>query len=162
MPVRIRGRAGATAEVSVGDGDPVAAHAEFQGGTLVVSCQGRTRRYVYAHTGTETGHGTAWLGRDGHTWALAEEEPVAGGPAGAGGGDGVVRSPMPGTVLAVKAATGERVRAGQPLLIVEAMKMEHTISAPADGVVAELTAAVGQQVGLDEALAVISPAEQAG
>ena len=162
VPVRIRGRAGATAEVSVGDGDPVAAHAEFQGGTLVVSCQGRTRRYVYAHTGTETGHGTAWLGRDGHTWALAEEEPVAGGPAGAGGGDGVVRSPMPGTVLAVKAATGERVRAGQPLLIVEAMKMEHTISAPADGVVAELTAAVGQQVGLDEALAVISPAEQAG
>ena len=109
-----------------------------------------------------TGHGTAWLGRDGQAWALAEEEPLAAGPADAGGGDGVVRSPMPGTVLAVKAAKGERVRAGQPLLIVEAMKMEHTISAPGDGVVAELTAAVGQQVGLDEALAVISPAEQAG
>jgi len=163
VPVRIRGRACATAEVSVGGADPVAAHAEFQGGALVVTCQGRTRRYVYAHTDTATGRGTtAWLGRDGHAWALAEEEPVAGGPAGAGGGDGVVRSPMPGTVLAVKAAKGERVRAGQPLLIVEAMKMEHTVSAPVDGVVAELTAAVGQQVALDEALAVISPAEQAG
>ena len=163
VPVRIRGRACATAEVSVGGADPAAAHAEFQGGTLTVTCQGRTRRYVYAHAGTATGHGTtAWLGRDGHAWALTEEEPPAAGPADAGGGDGVVRSPMPGTVLAVKAAKGERVRAGQPLLIVEAMKMEHTISAPGDGVVAELTAAVGQQVGLDEALAVISPAEQAG
>ena len=162
VPVRIRGRACATAEVSVGGADPVAAHAEFQDGVLMVTCQGRTQRYVYAHTGTATGHGTAWLGRDGQAWALAEEEPVAGGPAGAGGGDGVVRSPMPGTVLAVKAAKGERVRAGQPLLIVEAMKMEHTISAPVDGVVAELTAAVGQQVGLDEVLAVISPAEQVG
>ena len=162
VPVRIRGRACATAEVSVGGADPVAAHAEFQDGVLMVTCQGRTQRYVYAHTGTATGHGTAWLGRDGQAWALAEEEPVAGGPAGAGGGDGVVRSPMPGTVLAVKAAKGERVRAGQPLLIVEAMKMEHTISAPVDGVVAELTAAVGQQVELDEVLAVISPAEQAG
>ncbi|MGO8895424.1 MAG: acetyl/propionyl/methylcrotonyl-CoA carboxylase subunit alpha [Streptosporangiaceae bacterium] len=162
VPVRIRGRACATAEVSVGGADPVAAHAEFQDGTLMVTCQGRTQRYVYAHTGSATGHGTAWLGRDGQAWALAEEEPLAAGPADAGGGDGVVRSPMPGTVLAVKAAKGERVRAGQPLLIVEAMKMEHTISAPVDGVVAELTAAVGQQVGLNEALAVISPAEQAG
>ena len=64
---------------------------------------------------------------------------------------------MPGTVLAVKATRGERVRSGQPLLIVEAMKMEHTVSAPADGVLAELAAVVGQQVALDETLAVITP-----
>jgi acetyl-CoA/propionyl-CoA carboxylase biotin carboxyl carrier protein len=162
VPVRIRGRACATAEVCVGGADPGPARAEFQGGALVVTYRGRTQRYVYAHTGTATGHGTAWLGRDGYAWALAEEEPLAAGPADAVSGDGVVRSPMPGTVLAVKTARGERVRAGQPLLIVTAMKMEHTVSAPADGVVAELTAAVGQQVGLDETLAVISPAEQAG
>ena len=67
---------------------------------------------------------------------------------------------MPGTVLAVKAAPGDRVRSGQPLVIVEAMKMEHTVRAPADGVVAELTAAPGQQVALDETLAVITLAEQ--
>ena len=64
---------------------------------------------------------------------------------------------MPGTVLAVKTASGERVRAGQPLLIVEAMKMEHTVSAPVDGVVADQTVTAGQQVSLDETLARISP-----
>jgi acetyl-CoA/propionyl-CoA carboxylase biotin carboxyl carrier protein len=63
---------------------------------------------------------------------------------------------MPGTVLAVQVAEGEKVTAGQPLLIVEAMKMEHTLGAPRDGVVAQLTAVPGQQVALDERLAVVS------
>jgi 3-methylcrotonyl-CoA carboxylase alpha subunit len=155
VAVRIRGRAGVAAEVGVGGADPVAARAEFADGTLVVTLQGRVQRYVYAHTDTATGRGTAWLGRDGQAWALAEEEPLAAVTADAGRGDGVVRSPMPGTVLAVKVAAGDRVRAGQPLAIVEAMKMEHTVSAPADGVVAELAVAAGQQVALDETLAVI-------
>jgi acetyl-CoA/propionyl-CoA carboxylase biotin carboxyl carrier protein len=160
VPVRIRGRAGAAAEVCVGAADPVAARAEFDAGDLVVTWAGQVRRYAYAHSGGAGGRATAWLARDGQAWALAEQEPLAAGPAHAGGGDGVVRSPMPGTVLAVKAAPGDRVRSGQPLVIVEAMKMEHTVRAPADGVVAELTAAPGQQVGLDETLAVITPAEQ--
>jgi acetyl-CoA/propionyl-CoA carboxylase biotin carboxyl carrier protein len=161
VPVRIRGRACAGAEVSVGGADPVAAHAESGVGTLTVTSDGRTQRYTYAHTAV-TGHGTTWLARDGNTWAIEEEEPIAAGPAATGGGDGVVRSPMPGTVLVVKAALGDRVKAGQPLLIVEAMKMEHTVSAPVDGVVAELTAAPGQQVGLDEVLAAISLPQEAG
>jgi len=158
VPVRIRGRAAVAAEVSVGGADPVAARAGFDAGDLVVTWEGETRRYAYVHADVATGRGTAWLGRDGQAWALAEEEPLAAGPAQAGGGDGVVRSPMPGTVRAVKAARGERVRSGQPLLIVEAMKMEHTVSAPVDGMVAELAAAPGQQVALDETLAVITPA----
>ncbi len=62
---------------------------------------------------------------------------------------------MPGTILAVHAAAGDRVSAGQPLLVVEAMKMEHTVTAPLDGVVTELTAKAGQQVRMDEPLAVI-------
>jgi acetyl-CoA/propionyl-CoA carboxylase biotin carboxyl carrier protein len=65
---------------------------------------------------------------------------------------------MPGTVLAVKVAKGDAVTAGQPLVIVEAMKMEHTVTAPVDGIVADLPARTGAQVALDAVLAEITPA----
>jgi acetyl-CoA/propionyl-CoA carboxylase biotin carboxyl carrier protein len=64
---------------------------------------------------------------------------------------------MPGTILAVHVTVGDTVSAGQPVLVVEAMKMEHTVTAPLDGTVTELTAKAGQQVRMDEPLAVISP-----
>jgi acetyl-CoA/propionyl-CoA carboxylase biotin carboxyl carrier protein len=67
---------------------------------------------------------------------------------------------MPGTVLAVRVAEGDQVTAGTPLLVVEAMKMEHTITAPVDGVVSELYVHAGQQVALDEPLALVIPEEQ--
>jgi len=54
-------------------------------------------------------------------------------------------------------AEGDKVSTGQPVLVVEAMKMEHTVTAPADGVISELTAKAGQQVRMDETLAVIEP-----
>jgi acetyl-CoA/propionyl-CoA carboxylase biotin carboxyl carrier protein len=66
---------------------------------------------------------------------------------------------MPGTVIAVYVTAGQPVRAGQPLVAVEAMKMEHTVTAPADGVVSELMAKAGQQVGMDEPLAHIQQQE---
>ncbi|GAA0981327.1 hypothetical protein GCM10009555_049290 [Acrocarpospora macrocephala] len=66
---------------------------------------------------------------------------------------------MPGTVLVVKAALGDRVQAGQPLLIVEAMKMEHTVTAPIAGTLAELPVRPGQQVTMDATLAAITPEE---
>jgi 3-methylcrotonyl-CoA carboxylase alpha subunit len=59
---------------------------------------------------------------------------------------GAVHSPMPGRVLRLRVAVGDRVRRGQPLLVVEAMKMEHELRAPADGVVAELGCREGDQV----------------
>jgi acetyl-CoA/propionyl-CoA carboxylase biotin carboxyl carrier protein len=65
---------------------------------------------------------------------------------------------MPGTILAVHVSLGQAVTAGQPVLVVEAMKMEHTVTAPVDGVVSELTAKAGQQVPMDETLAVIGAA----
>ncbi len=61
-------------------------------------------------------------------------------------GVGKLTAPMPGKVIALSAATGARVTRGTPLMVMEAMKMEHTIVAPADGVVAELLYAVGDQV----------------
>ena len=53
---------------------------------------------------------------------------------------------MPGKVIQLLAKPGERVAKGQALLILEAMKMEHTITAPADGVVKEILYAAGEQV----------------
>jgi 3-methylcrotonyl-CoA carboxylase alpha subunit len=60
---------------------------------------------------------------------------------------GRLTAPMPGKMVAFLVAAGERVAQGQPLAVMEAMKMEHTIAAPAAGVVTELLYAVGDQVG---------------
>jgi len=72
--------------------------------------------------------------------------------AGAAEADGVVRAPMPGTVLSVKAVEGQRVARGEPLGVLEAMKMEHTLTAPCDGLVAAVGAAAGDQVPLGHPL----------
>lgn len=66
---------------------------------------------------------------------------------------GSLLAPMPGSVIRLGAAAGERVTAGQPLIWLEAMKMEHTIAAPADGILAQLDVAVGQQVEVGAVLA---------
>ena len=67
--------------------------------------------------------------------------------AGAGAGDaGSLTAPMPGKVIALLARPGDAVAKGQALAVMEAMKMEHTITAPHDGIVAELLYAVGDQV----------------
>jgi propionyl-CoA carboxylase alpha chain len=68
---------------------------------------------------------------------------------------GSLLAPMPGLVLRVLAEVGAVVTAGQPLLVLEAMKMEQTVSAPADGVVAELRAKAGEQVSTGQVLAVL-------
>jgi len=68
---------------------------------------------------------------------------------------GSLLAPMPGLVLRVLAEVGAVVTAGQPLLVLEAMKMEQTVTAPADGVVAELRAKAGEQVSTGQVLAVL-------
>ncbi|MDT5282099.1 MAG: propionyl-CoA carboxylase alpha chain [Mycobacterium sp.] len=66
---------------------------------------------------------------------------------------GSLLAPMPGSVLRVGAAVGDTVTAGQPLIWLEAMKMEHTVTAPSDGVLAELNVEAGQQVEVGAVLA---------
>ncbi|MGX7824407.1 acetyl/propionyl/methylcrotonyl-CoA carboxylase subunit alpha [Actinokineospora sp. 24-640] len=139
--------------VAVGDADPVPASASLVDGELRVRFGHRDFRFARALDGE-----TLWLAADGHAWAVAEHSLLEGG-AGAAGAGGPITSPMPGTVLVVKVAVGEAVTAGQPLLVVEAMKMEHTITATADGVVSELSVRPGQQVGLNQTLAVVTPPE---
>jgi 3-methylcrotonyl-CoA carboxylase alpha subunit len=75
---------------------------------------------------------------------------------GSGGGrvsDGAIFSPMPGRIIAVEVAMGDTVTKGQKLLTLEAMKMEHTLTAPFDGVVVEVNAEAGAQVQVEALLA---------
>ena len=72
---------------------------------------------------------------------------------------GSLLAPMPGSVLRVGAAVGDTVTAGQPLVWLEAMKMEHTIAAPADGVLAELNVTAGTQVEVGAVLARVDSGE---
>jgi acetyl-CoA/propionyl-CoA carboxylase biotin carboxyl carrier protein len=65
-----------------------------------------------------------------------------------------VLAPMPGSVVDIKVATGDHVEQGDPIVVVEAMKMEHVLTAPAAGIVT-VTAVAGTQVGLDEVLATV-------
>ena len=88
------------------------------------------------------GHVTVFS--DGAAFDFAVPDPFA-KAAEAEAGAGSMRAPMPGLVKVVRAAKGDAVSKGQPLLILEAMKMEHTIAAPHDGVVAEI-AAEGAQI----------------
>jgi 3-methylcrotonyl-CoA carboxylase alpha subunit len=79
------------------------------------------------------------------TLALQEVDAIAHAGEGAAPG-GRLTAPMPGKVVALLAKAGDAVKAGQPLAVMEAMKMEHTIAAPRDGTVAELLYGVGDQV----------------
>jgi 3-methylcrotonyl-CoA carboxylase alpha subunit len=83
-------------------------------------------------------------------------------PASASGpsaSDGAILSPMPGRIIAVMVAAGDAVIKGQKLLTLEAMKMEHTLTAPFDGVVTELNAEVGGPVQVEALLVRIEVGE---
>lgn len=81
------------------------------------------------------------------------------GVHGGADGSGAILAPMPGKVIAVAVAEGQAVTRGQKLLTLEAMKMEHTLTAPFDGVVAELNAVTGAQIQVDALLARVEPTE---
>ncbi|MFI7668446.1 acetyl/propionyl/methylcrotonyl-CoA carboxylase subunit alpha [Nocardia sp. NPDC049526] len=72
---------------------------------------------------------------------------------------GSLLAPMPGSVIRIGAEVGSAVEQGQPILWLEAMKMEHTISAPAAGVLSAVNVTVGQQVDVGAVLAVVDPTE---
>jgi acetyl/propionyl-CoA carboxylase alpha subunit len=112
-----------------------------------------TRRVYRVH---QTGDGTYVDASDGSS-ALREiprfGDPEKAAPAGS------LLAPMPGLVLRVLAEPGTAVTAGQPILVLEAMKMEQTVSAPADGVLAALHAKAGEQVSTGQVLAVLEAGE---
>ncbi|WP_261554340.1 acetyl-CoA carboxylase biotin carboxylase subunit [Frankia tisae] len=164
VEVGVRGTP-ADALVAVDGGEPIPAAVEWAGttaagepgsrlsagGELVVTLAGRTRRWRVVADGA-----TLWLGADGAAWPVSEHRRRSATATVEAGGE--ARSPMPGTVIAVHAAAGDEVAAGAPLVVVEAMKMEHTVGAPVAGVVKDVLVGIGEQVILDAVLAVVDPA----
>ena len=86
--------------------------------------------------------------------------PLQSAAGHAGGGAGPA-TPVPGTVTHVAVAVGDAVEAGQPLVVLEAMKMEHTIRADDDGIVTELHVSVGQSVDAHTVVATVVVTGQA-
>jgi propionyl-CoA carboxylase alpha chain/3-methylcrotonyl-CoA carboxylase alpha subunit len=118
-----------------------------------ISIDGRTD-FSGAEQGLPTSYGTApaqpftgelYVFDQGQAYTFEFDRPSGTGGEG-GAGDGAIISPMPGRVIAVEVRQGDSVAKGQKLLTLEAMKMEHSLTAPFDGIVAELNAAEGAQV----------------
>lgn len=83
--------------------------------------------------------------------------PAAPAPAAAPAAGGTtVEAPMPGKVLSVKAAVGQAVKFGEPLVIMEAMKMETEIVAPADGTVSQVLVNTGDSVDTGAAMVILN------
>jgi 3-methylcrotonyl-CoA carboxylase alpha subunit len=132
---------GDTLHLTVGDVQgPLSFEPAGSGGALVVQFAGQRavatvyRRGEVAHIHTDAGA----------TQLVAVDLLAHAGDTAAEGGR--LTAPMPGKVVSFAVKAGDTVQKGQPLAVMEAMKMEHTIAAPADGTVAELLFAPGDQV----------------
>ncbi len=146
IALEVRGRVTDGARLSAGGREMAVAAHPAAAGTLTVTVDGVTDQWAHALVGDDV-----WVACAGQSWCFAPDR-VARGEQGTGALGSDLSSPMPGVVVAVHVVPGERVRAGHALVAVEAMKMEHAVVAPCDGLVADVLVRVGQAVGLGEAL----------
>jgi 3-methylcrotonyl-CoA carboxylase alpha subunit len=109
-------------------------------GALGVTLDGVRRHITVLDHGPQT---AVFL--DGESWRLIEVDPLA-AHSGEDPTAGRLTAPMPGRLTQLMVEAGTHVRRGQPLMVIEAMKMEHTVAAPADGVVEAVRFAVGDLV----------------
>ncbi|WP_372789655.1 biotin carboxylase N-terminal domain-containing protein [Paraconexibacter sp.] len=122
-------------------------------GTIAVTLDGVRRPVRYAIAPD----GTIWVGRDG--WAVGIRQ-VTGAADAAATTTGALAAPMPGLILAVRAPAGTAVSEGDPVVVMESMKMELVLAAPMDGVVAEVSVTEGDRVTVGQPLATVEPADQ--
>jgi geranyl-CoA carboxylase alpha subunit len=123
-------------------------------GTVRFSCHGMADQAFTVREAADP----VWIHFHGRAFALRNLTHVAVARAGADGGDGLLRASMNGRVIALLVAEGDAVAAGQPLVTLEAMKMEHVHCAPRAGRVAALHVAVGAQVAARHVVAEIADA----
>ncbi|WP_280482546.1 acetyl/propionyl/methylcrotonyl-CoA carboxylase subunit alpha [Nocardia cyriacigeorgica] len=148
----------AAAQLQVGDdGSPVSVSAELTApGLLTITVDDLRRDYRLAEHDDRL-----WVAGRFGVCSLREVAEVNVRAGDADLGDAEIRSPMPGSVIAVPVESGAEVAAGAPVVVVEAMKMEHSLTAPIAGTV-EVLVRPGDQVNLDQVLAKIhAPAQTA-
>ncbi|WP_413465352.1 acetyl-CoA carboxylase biotin carboxylase subunit [Mycolicibacterium fortuitum] len=146
------------ASATVENGETHTVSAAFVDDQFTLTLDGIRAEYLVA-TQLSGGVGQLWLAGAGRSFLVEEvrEAPVR--PDDEHSGDAELVSPMPGSVVAVGVSSGTEVAAGTMVVTVEAMKMEHALTAPTDGV-AELLVAVGDQVKVGQPLARITAATQ--
>jgi acetyl-CoA/propionyl-CoA carboxylase biotin carboxyl carrier protein len=144
-------RAGSHWRMSVGGGEPV--EVDVTAADVAITHRTAAGRFtidqrgdwLLAHDGD-----VDWIGHNGYAWPVRR---LSAAETEAAQTDGALRAPMPGQVLLVPVAVGDTVSAGDPVVVLESMKMELVLTAPIDGSVTELTVAPGDQVKLDQPLA---------
>jgi acetyl-CoA/propionyl-CoA carboxylase biotin carboxyl carrier protein len=134
------------AKVQVGDGEIASASVQLGPDRMSVTLDGRRRDYRWAEADRQL-----WIADERDTWRLgeAEEQKIH---RAAGERPAEVVSPMPGSVIAVQVNSGAEVTEGDVVVVVEAMKMEHSLAAPVSGQV-EVLVSVGDQVKVEQVLA---------
>ena len=122
---------------------------------ITITKDDNSRRLIIEHNGTiQYAYATRvgdqwWIHYDGRINVVNMHEA---GSKGSDADEGGLTAPMPGTILEVQVKQGQRVREGQTLLVMEAMKMEHTIVAPANGIVEKVFFQPGNLVQNDAKL----------
>lgn len=134
------------ARVQVGDGEIDCASAQVMPDRMHATIAGLRREYRWAEADRHL-----WIADERGTWHLREAEQHKIHRA-VGERQAEVISPMPGNVIAVQVTSGDEVSEGDVVVVVEAMKMEHALSAPVSGYV-EMLVSVGDQVKVDQVLA---------
>lgn len=141
------------ATVQVGDGETRSAAVHVEPARMSAVIDGLRRDYRWAEADRHL-----WIADERGTWHLreAEENKIH---RAAGAQRAEILSPMPGSVIAVQTASGTEVSEGDVVVVVEAMKMEHSLAAPVSGQV-EVLVSVGDQVTVDQVLARLIPEEE--
>jgi biotin carboxyl carrier protein len=102
--------------------------------------------------------GKVWFHWQGQTHVLDTAGEARRGSGASKGQPGLIAAPMPGKVTKVFVSLGDKVASGQPVVVMEAMKMEYTLEADLNGIVRELNCKTGDQVNLNQLLARIGDA----
>jgi acetyl-CoA/propionyl-CoA carboxylase, biotin carboxylase, biotin carboxyl carrier protein len=137
-------------KVQVGDGEIQSASVQVERSQMSVTLDGLRRDYRWAEADRHL-----WIADERGTWHLreAEEQKIH---RAADARQAEILSPMPGNVIAVQVDSGAEISEGDVVVVVEAMKMEHSLAAPVSGRV-EVLVSVGDQVTVDEVLARLIP-----